>query len=117
MLTVGDDVAGFSAELEEGLNSIRVIGRGFWSADVARAIAPKVRELSSEHPRVTEFVFDMRDLKPMRDEGQQSFLEIISWVGHLRNPKMRILTSSPLTKLQFLRIVRESGAGDWIEVT
>lgn len=115
MIRVGDEIAGFSIAPEAGDLILKVVGHGFWDADVARSFCPRVRDAILSCPRVTRFVFDFRGLKPLRDEGQAGFAQVLSILRSSAPPHVSVLTSSPLTKLQLLRIVKESGGGDWIE--
>lgn len=112
---VGDEVAGFSVSLEVGDSALRIVGYGFWAAETAQNFFPSVRDALLARPNVSRVVFDFRTLKPLRDEGQQGFLQLLVALRGLTHPNVCVLTSSPLTKLQLLRIVKESGCSNWIE--
>lgn len=115
MIKVGDDVAGFSIVPEVGDLVLRVVGHGFWNADVARSFGLRVQEALLKYPHVTQLVFDFRSLKPLRDEGQEGFSQVLVALRSASPPEVSVLTSSPLTKLQLLRIVKESGCSGWVE--
>lgn len=114
MIRVGDEIAGFSITAETGDLVLKVVGHGFWDVDVARSFCPRIRDAIISYPRLTRLVFDFRGLKPLRDEGQAGFAQVLSILRSSAPPQVSVLTSSPLTKLQLLRIVKENGGGDWI---
>lgn len=114
MTRVGDDVAGFSVHAE-GDSTLRVVDRGFWTLDVALAFYPNVRAELIAYPRLSKIIFEFSALKPLRDEGQAGFVQTLGAIRALSQPDVSVLTSSPLTKLQLLRIVKESGYSDWVD--
>jgi hypothetical protein len=62
----------------------------------------------------------MKDLKPMREEGQRSFATLMKSLPSLGISSTSVLTTSHLTKLQLVRLATESGAGagvEWISGT
>jgi hypothetical protein len=115
MIKVGDEVAGFSVAPEAGDQALRVVGHGFWDVEVARSFGPLLCDALAAYPRVARFVFDFRLLKPLRDEGQEGFSQVLSALRAPTPPQVRVITSSPIIKLQLLRIVKESGCGAWVE--
>lgn len=115
MIKVGDEVAGFSVAPEVGDQVLRVVGHGFWDVDVARSFGQRVLEAFAAHPRISRLVFDFRLLKPLRDEGQEGFTQVLTALHSPTPPHVSVMTSSPLTKLQLLRIVKECGCGGWVE--
>lgn len=115
MIKIGDEVAGFYVTPDVGDQVLRVVGHGFWSAEVALTFGPRVHDALQAYPRVTHVVFDFRQLKPLRDEGQQGFSQVLSALRMTTPLQVSVMTSSPLTKLQLLRIVKETGCGGWVE--
>jgi hypothetical protein len=114
---VGDDQAGFSVGYDPVGGVVTVTAWGFWSADIAAAFAPKVatgiRERSGEHT----LVLDMRELKPMREEGQKAFATLVRALPTLGVTHLSVVTSSQLTKLQLVRLVTETATSvsvDWV---
>ena len=101
----GDAQGGFSTRLDMG--TLYVKAWGFWSKDVAEQFGPAVENIFRATPGLRKLELDMADLKPMRDEGQESFGRIMSALAELPKLEVVVTTSSPLTKLQLLRIVRE----------
>lgn len=112
---VGNDEAGFSLSVESDALALKIVGFGFWSRETARSFFPAVRDVLNVHPRVTRMVFDYRELKPLRDEGQSGFRQVLIALRTMTHPSAVILTSSPLTRLQLFRIVKESGCLDLVE--
>ncbi len=115
MIKVGDEIAGFSIAAEIGEHVLRIVGHGFWSVETARSFGPRVCEAMASHSRVGRLVFDFRLLKPLRDEGQDGFRQVLEALRTIISPEVSVMTSSPLTRLQLLRIVKESGCGEFVE--
>jgi hypothetical protein len=104
---VGDDTAGFSFSFEARPPVLRVRGWGFWSVEVAAAFGSKLKEACRHHPAGTALHLDMRDLKPMREEGQASFGALLQAAGRLGIAEVVIATQSSMTKLQLARIAAD----------
>lgn len=116
---VGDDQAGFSFGYALSGEVFEVRAWGFWSTDVAAAFGAKVIEGLQRRLGSKRIVLDMSDLKPMREEGQQSLAHLFRSLSSLGVQTASIVTTSHLTKLQLVRIVTESGAGpnvQWLSV-
>ena len=60
---------------------------------------------------------DMTGLKPMRDEGQQSFGTVMAALPKLGIARASVVIDSPLTKLQLLRLVTQHGRKDCVQFT
>ena len=115
---IGDDHAGFSVGYDPVTGIIEVCAWGFWSADVAMAFGTKVTMAVKQRPGTKTVVLDMKDLKPMRDEGQRAFASIIRTLTTLGVSSTSIVTTSHLTKLQLVRIATENGASvQWVTGT
>jgi hypothetical protein len=112
---IGDDQAGFSVGYDPVRGIIEVIAWGFWTADVATAFATKVASACRERPGSTSLVLDMKELKPMREEGQRSFATLVRALPSLGVSRASVVTTSQLTKLQLMRLATENGAGAQIE--
>jgi hypothetical protein len=111
---VGDAVGGFSVESDVGSAEVQVKGWGFWSVEVATAFRTTILDACTP-PTLKRLVLDLRALKPMRDEGQQGVSAVVAALPRLGIERATVITSSPLTKLQLLRIVRESQAKDRVD--
>ena len=112
---VGDDQAGFTVGYDPVVGAVEVSGWGFWSAEVATAFAAKVATACRERSGAITLVLDMRDLKPMREEGQRSFATIMRALPSLGVSRARVVTTSQLTKLQLVRLAAENSAGSSVE--
>lgn len=111
---VGDASGGYSVGAEAPSAEVQVTAWGFWSIDVATSFRTTVLEACATRlPK--RLVLDMRALKPMRDEGQQGVSALMAALPRLGIERATVITSSPLTKLQLLRIVRESVAKDRVD--
>jgi GAF domain-containing protein len=104
-LEVGDSKGGYRVE-SDGASNVRVVAWGFWDVQVAARFGGDVRAACRRNVRTSDLVFDMGDLKPMRDEGQQCFAEIVASLSAMSVENATVLTASQLTKLQLLRIVK-----------
>jgi hypothetical protein len=117
MKRVGDDQAGFSVAFDTELGAVRVRGWGFWSVEVATAFAKTVGDVCHTSPKGSALLMEMTGLKPMRDEGQQSFGALVAALPKLGIARTTVTTDSPLTKLQLLRLASEHAIKGSIEVT
>jgi hypothetical protein len=113
----GNDKAGFSVEFDPEVGAIRVRGWGFWDTEIADAFAPAVADVCRNNPKGTHLRMEMDGLKPLRDEGQRSFGDLLRYLRGLGVGRTTISTASHLTKLQLLRLVAEHAAGHPIEFT
>ena len=117
---IGDDQAGFSIRYDPVVGQVEVAGWGFWNVDVATAFATKVMAALRERPEAKQLLLDMGELKPMRDEGQKSFANLIRVLPSLGVVRTHIATTSQLTKLQLVRIATETGTSasiQWVHST
>jgi hypothetical protein len=112
MERIGTDDAGFSVT-KDPLGQIRVVGWGFWGPEVAQAFDKSVLA-ACRQGAVSRLVLDMSDLKPMRDEGQRAFASTFTMLKMVGVTHTTVITTSHLTKLQLLRIARDSGPKDGI---
>jgi hypothetical protein len=97
----------------DATGQVRVVGWGFWGPDVAQAFDKSVLS-GCRLAGASRLVLDMTDLKPMRDEGQRAFASTLTMLKMVGVTQAVLITSSPLTKLQLLRIVKDSGAKDLV---
>ena len=112
---VGDDQAGFSVEYDPVDGVVTVTGWGFWNPDVATGFAGKVASVVRELSGPKILVLDMRELKPMREEGQKSFGSLVRALPTLGVTRASVVTSSQLTKLQLVRLATENATGVSVE--
>jgi hypothetical protein len=115
MKRVGDDVSGFSADYDAEVGAVRVRAWGFWSASIAEVFAGTVSDTCRSSPKGTHLIMDMTDLKPLREEGQRSFGDLVSRLRELGVGRTTVTTASHLTKLQLLRLVAENAPKDSVE--
>lgn len=112
---VGDDQSGFSVAFEAERAAVRVRAWGFWNPEVASAFAKVVADACRHRPKGTVLALDMRELKPMREQGQESFGVLIAMLPSLGIQRVTVETASHLTKLQLLRIAAERGINSSIQ--
>jgi hypothetical protein len=109
MQRIGDELAGFSVDSAQP-DGVRVRAWGFWNVEVANAFAGAVLEACRAQPKGAPLSLDLTDLKPMRDEGQQSVSRVLRAAPSLGTGSISIVTANPLTRLQLVRLANESGA-------
>jgi len=120
MDSVGDENAGFSFGFDSVKGAFEVRAWGFWNADIAKVFGGRIVGMLGQQPGAKRLVLDMTALKPMREEGQQSFANVCRALRNLGVTSTTVVTSSQLTKLQLARIVTESGASanvQWLSGT
>jgi hypothetical protein len=110
MERVGDDLAGFSFGYDGAQDTFEVIAWGFWNADLAIAFGVKIPAALRQRVATNRLVFDMSNLKPMRDEGQESCANVFRSLSGLGVASTSVITTSHLTKLQLMRLATGSGA-------
>jgi hypothetical protein len=116
MARVGDDKAGFSMRDDDpSPHRVEVIAWGFWTIEVAAAFASTVIARIRERPRGVQLLLDMSELKPMREQGQDAFATLIRALPSLGVVKTQVVTTSPLTRLQLVRVATQTGVGSTIE--
>jgi hypothetical protein len=111
---VGDATGGFSVNSDVGSAELQIKAWGFWSVEAARAFHTTVLDACTPLS-CKRLQLDFRALKPMREEGQQGVSAVMAALPRLGIERATVITSSQLTKLQLLRIVRETAAKDRVE--
>ncbi len=109
MERVGDEQAGFSVDSAPS-DGVRVRCWGFWSVEVASAFAGAVLGACRAQPRGGSLTLDLVDLKPMREEGQQSLSRVLRAAPSLGAGSVSIVMTNPLTRLQVVRLASEANA-------
>ena len=117
MQKVGTDDAGFSVEVDAATRSAKIVGWGFWDAEVAAAFDTTVLEAFRNASLGTNVSIDMSELKPMRDEGQRSFGHVLAELHRQTTGVISVTTTSHLVKLQLLRIARDAAAKERVQFT
>ncbi len=107
---MGDGQAGFSVAFDAATAAVRVRAWGFMSPEVAGAFGILVKDACRASPKGSALVMDMTELKPMRDEGQDSFRVLMDALPTLHMSNITALVTSQLVKLQLLRIANQSAS-------
>ena len=115
IVRVGDNEAGFSVDIDPSGSTVEVRAWGFWNATVAAQFGDKVNRACLSCATGASLVMEMSDLKPMRDEGQDSFGQLMKSLPRLGLSKTLITTTNQLTKLQLLRLVSQSGVKNLVQ--
>lgn len=97
-----------------GTAEVQVKAWGFWSVEAAAAFRTTILDACTPLT-CKRLLLDFRALKPMRDEGQQGVSAVMAALPKIGIERVIVITSSQLTKLQLLRIVRETTAKDRVE--
>jgi hypothetical protein len=90
---------------------------GFWSVEFVPEFLPPVMAALEAAGKGSAFVIDLKDLRPLRDEGQAAFRQLMSRALAQGVGAIELRGASALTKLQMLRLTRELGAQERIRVT
>jgi hypothetical protein len=104
---VGDDKAGFSVDLMDGVILVR--GWGFWDKELAESFDVTLVGFCRRNPHHGVIKAGFDHLKPLREEGQTSFVKLMQALPDLKITRVDISVGSHLTKLQLMRLVAESG--------
>jgi hypothetical protein len=121
MQRFGDDQAGFSVALETTTRLVNVVAWGFWSRETAASFANVVLDACKKAASGTCLTLNMTDLKPMREEGQRAWSGLMNGLpGVGRIERVLVTTGNALTKLQLLRLTKDSAIRDtprleWID--
>jgi hypothetical protein len=106
--TFGTDAEGFAVGMSEDASSVQVRVWGFWSSDLAARFVGAVTSACSSFA-VPRMILDATELKPQRDAGQEALAALMATLSALRITRVVVMTASPLTRLQLMRIVKERG--------
>lgn len=106
--TVGDDSAGFYVERDDAAKLVRVVAWGFWSVTVATPFSRLIIESCRAVPAGSSLLLDLSQLKPMRDEGQAAFSIALTMLRGMGWGPISLVTTSHLTKLQLMRIIKQA---------
>jgi len=115
LATHGDADQGFTVESRP--EALWVTTWGFWSVEFVPAFLPAVIEGLENRPRGCALVFDLKRLRPLRDEGQAAFRTLMTKALADGVVSIELKGPSALTKLQMLRLIRELGEQQRIRVT
>jgi len=108
----GDESEGFT--IDNGGDFVLVTARGFWSAETADKMAESV--LTALAGRRQPLIFELSELRPLRDEGQLAFKALFKRALARGTPRIVVRSASAMTKLQMMRIARETGQEQLIRV-
>jgi hypothetical protein len=118
MQRIGDDEAGFWVAFDPLTRTMRVNAWGFWPLGVASSFGKTVVDAGRQAGTVQRFVFDMTQLKPMREEGQLAWSMLVAELPRLGATETTVATASHLTKMQLLRLAKQYSARlpiQWID--
>ncbi len=110
----GSDTEGFSVDWSG--DSVVVVARGFWGAELASQLGPAVMEALRRRGGRPALVLDVAELRTLRDEGQSAFKSLIIEALSGLARTIRIRGASALTKLQMMRIARETGKCERVQL-
>jgi hypothetical protein len=92
---------------------VRVRAWGFWRLEITTSFSQAiVSECRAASPPVG-LLIDATRLLPQRNEGQAAFSELMTASRTLGLTAVAIVVSSSITRMQLLRIAKETGARDW----
>jgi hypothetical protein len=103
----GDENQWFSVETAD--DAVVVNAGGFWSVELSAELGPAVMMALRARGRRTSLIFELADLRTLRDEAQAAFKSLVIHALAHGAPQVVFRASSALTKLQMLRMARELG--------
>jgi len=112
MRTLGNDHAGYSVGYDSATASFRIVAWGFWPVDLALGFEAIALAAYRDAPARSSLTLDVSGLKPMRDEAQKAVVAVLKTLKSIGVPKISVVTTSHLTKLQFMRIAAEAACAD-----
>lgn len=114
MHQVGDIEAGFEVAFDVATRTVRVEAWGFWGIGLAPSFRDTVLDACGGGNSATRLHMEMMRLKPLREEGEEAWLDILTKVRNQGIEAIVVKTNS-LTKLQLLRIARQSASKNIVQ--
>ncbi len=111
----GDEEAGFSIAVDEAGSAVRMEGWGFWNAGLATEFGRVSVDACRSARKPWHLFLELGRLRPLREEGQQAFARLVSALPMLGATRAVVVAKSALTRMQLMRIARESIARDLVE--
>lgn len=114
MHRVGDTESGFTVAFDGATRTVRVEAWGFWHVGIAPIFRKMVVDACRSGPDAVRFDMEATRLKPLREEGEAAWLDVLTEL-----PKAGIeaivVTTNSLTKLQLLRVAKQSASKNIIQ--
>jgi hypothetical protein len=82
---------------------------GYWSVDVVGAFSKYVRASAQRFAGVKVLTLDVRQMKPLRIDGQESLRECFRLLATAPFTRGSVATANALTRMQLTRLFRECG--------
>jgi hypothetical protein len=109
----GTQESGFSADYEAASNAVLVHAWGFWDATLAATFASRVLGLCAQARRQFTLRLDGSRLLPQRAEGQEALRQFAVGLSRFEAERVVAIIPNSITKLQLVRILKESGVQGW----
>jgi hypothetical protein len=113
---VGSELAGFEVLADE-TGAVFVRAWGFWDVEVANQFGDAVVGALEGKPNVPQVVMDMSELRPMREEGQDSFGRVVKTLSSRGISRVTVATTSQLVRLQLIRLANANAPKGFVEFT
>jgi hypothetical protein len=113
----GNDIDGFVVTATPATRTVHVRLWGFWPVEVAVQFVPSVAAACQEMGGVNRLEVDANELKPLREEGQIAFGGLLAQLPLLKVAHASISTTNALTRLQLMRLVKQSPAKGLVQMT
>jgi hypothetical protein len=114
MHQAGDTEAGFEVAFDAATRTVRVDAWGFWRIGIAPSFRDTVLDACRGGNNATRLHMEMVRLKPLREEGEEAWLDILTKVPN-EGIEAIVVTTNSLTKLQLLRIARQSASKNIVQ--
>jgi len=112
---VGTEAGGFRI-VGTAQGVLRVTAWGYWPADVVRTFATDAPSALQKLLPAGTFVLEATDLKPQGADGQEALRVLFRGLAPLPFAKASVVAKNALTRMQFARLLRESGVDGRVEL-
>jgi hypothetical protein len=109
MHRVGDTECGFTVTVDAATRTVRVEAWGFWRVGIAPMFGDALLDACRGGTKPRRVDMELTQLKPLREEGEDAWLKILTWLPNAGIEAI-VVTTNSLTKLQLLRIAKKSAS-------
>lgn len=113
MESFGSEEEGFAVGVSDVVRAVHVRVWGFWGADTATVFPKRVLDSYRQGYAIT---VDATALKPLREVGETAFADLMTALSRQGVQRVTVRVSSPLSRLQLIRIARGCSLGSMMQV-
>jgi hypothetical protein len=109
----GNQESGFAIHYDGATNVIHLEAWGFWDASLSADFGDSmIVACRGARPRFTIVARCIR-LNPQRPEGQEAFTRVMKEAAACRVDRVLVAVQNSITKLQFIRLLKENATLGW----